>query len=285
MLRQRILTAVVLLAVVAAALLVPTPWPFMVLLSAATGAALWEWLRLTASDSPASLLAGVLLCVLCLTLAWIWMPVASALAFATTNFVIWVMAPLVSTIWLLAVSALVMRAQVNAPARSPVLSFFGVLALFTAWCALSVLFLSGGAWFVVSLLILVWVADSAAYFVGRRWGRRKIAPRVSPGKSVEGALGGLIAGVLWITLSGQIAGSYGHALITRWGLAGAMPLAALLVVASIVGDLFESLLKRRAGRKDSSQLLPGHGGVYDRIDAILPVAPLALTLLLTMPGG
>jgi len=209
---------------------------------------------------------------------------ASALASVTFNFSISVLAPLISAVWLLAVPALVARAQAHAPARSPALSLFAMLALFAAWCAVTAMFLSGGPCFVVSLLILVWVADSAAYFVGRKWGRRKLAPRVSPGKSIEGALGGLAGGVVWIVASGQVEGSYGHALIAHWGLAGAIPLAALLVAVSIVGDLFESLLKRRAGRKDSSQLLPGHGGVYDRIDAILPVAPLAVTLALITPG-
>jgi len=285
MLRQRILTAVVLLAGVVAALLAPTPWPFIVLLSAASGAALWEWLRLTASDAIASVLAGVAFFVFCLVQAWIWTTGASALALASMNLVISVIAPLVSALWLLVVFVLLVRAQVDAPARSPALSLFALLALFAAWSALAILFLSGGAWFVVSLLILVWVADSVAYFVGRKWGRRKLASAVSPGKSVEGALGGLVGGVLWIVLSGQFEGSYGHALIVHWGWLGAIPLAALLVAVSIIGDLFESLLKRRAGRKDSSQLLPGHGGVYDRIDAIVPVAPLALVLAWLAPGA
>jgi len=279
MLRQRILTAIVLLAVIVAALLIPTPWPFVFLLSAATGAALWEWLRLTAGDSPAGMMAGVALFALCLLLAQLWITASSPLALDTLKIAMAVVAPLVSAIWLLAISTLVMRARVHAPARSPTLSLFAILALLAAWSALTILFLSSGAWLVVSLLILVWIADSAAYFAGRCWGRRKLAPQVSPGKSVEGALGGLIGGVIWILASGEIEGSYGQALIARWGPVGAALLAALLVAVSIVGDLFESLLKRRAARKDSSRLLPGHGGIYDRIDAILPVAPLALTLI------
>ena len=279
MLRQRILTAIVLLAVVAAALWVDTPWPFIVLLSVATGAALWEWLRLTASDSPASLCAGILLFVLCLMVTHLWMPMMTPLAFQVADVAITKLIPLVSLLWLTLVPFLVVRGRVDAPARNPGLSLFAILALAAAWCALTTLFLARGAWYVVSLLILVWVADSVAYFVGKALGRHKLAPRVSPGKSIEGALGGVIAGVAWLLISGQYEGSYGHELIAVWGLGGAVLPACLLVAVSIVGDLFESLLKRRAGRKDSSQLLPGHGGVYDRIDAILPVAPLAVALL------
>ncbi|WP_195844167.1 phosphatidate cytidylyltransferase, partial [Bordetella pertussis] len=102
--------------------------------------------------------------------------------------------------------------------------------------------------------------------------------RVSPGKTVAGAVAGVLGAVAWIALSSQWDGTYGQALVERWSWWLALPAAALLGVVSIVGDLFESLLKRRAGRKDSSALLPGHGGVYDRIDAILPVAPLALLM-------
>ena len=87
----------------------------------------------------------------------------------------------------------------------------------------------------------------------------------------------MLGAVVWIGLSSLWDGTYGHALVARWSWL-ALPLAAALGVLSIIGDLFESLLKRRAGRKDSSALLPGHGGVYDRIDAILPVAPFALIL-------
>ncbi|MFQ6748963.1 phosphatidate cytidylyltransferase, partial [Bordetella pertussis] len=93
-----------------------------------------------------------------------------------------------------------------------------------------------------------------------------------------GAVAGVLGAVAWIALSSQWDGTYGQALVERWSWWLALPAAALLGVVSIVGDLFESLLKRRAGRKDSSALLPGHGGVYDRIDAILPVAPLALLM-------
>ncbi|MCD0506276.1 phosphatidate cytidylyltransferase, partial [Bordetella petrii] len=178
----------------------------------------------------------------------------------------------------LAVTAAVVRGRADAPPASLAWSLFSVPAILAAWSVLALMYMARGGWFVVSLLALVWVADIAAYFVGRAIGKRKLAPRVSPGKTVEGAVAGILGAVAWVWVSSLWANSFGHALVERWSLGLALPAAALLGALSIVGDLFESLLKRRAGRKDSSALLPGHGGVYDRIDAILPVAPFALLL-------
>src|SRR5690606_32908688 len=132
--------------------------------------------------------------------------------------------------------------------------------------------------FLVSLLALIWFADIAAYFSGKALGRHKLAPRVSPGKTWEGALGGVLAATAWVLASSYWPDSFGHVLMQRWSWWLVALIAVFLAALSIVGDLFESLLKRRAGVKDSSQLLPGHGGVYDRIDALLPVAPIALLL-------
>lgn len=129
---------------------------------------------------------------------------------------------------------------------------------------------------LLAVLALVWVADTAAYFVGRAWGRRKLAPSISPGKTWEGAAGG-------------VAGALVYAIICRrffddaaW--APYLAAAALLAVISIVGDLFESAAKRRAGVKDSGALLPGHGGILDRIDSATAVLPLAALLLALMKG-
>src|SRR3546814_4210331 len=107
----------------------------------------------------------------------------------------------------------------------------------------------------------------------------KLAPRVSPGKTWEGAVGGVVAATLWVVVSSFWEGSFGFVLRQYWPWAGVIVISVALAALSIVGDLFESLLKRRAGAKDSSGLLPGHGGVYDRIDALLPVAPVAFLLI------
>jgi phosphatidate cytidylyltransferase len=121
---------------------------------------------------------------------------------------------------------------------------------------------------VLFLLVLIWIADSGAYFAGRRWGRRKLAPLVSPGKTREGAYGALAGGLLW---GGVLAALYGVSVPQQGGL---VLLCLLTVVASIVGDLYESLSKRERGVKDSGSLLPGHGGILDRIDSLTAAAPV-----------
>jgi phosphatidate cytidylyltransferase len=123
---------------------------------------------------------------------------------------------------------------------------------------------------VLLVLVLVWIADSVAYFVGRAWGKRKLAPAISPGKSWEGALGGLIGAALYAIILASI---------TQPGAWLALVATAVLLgIVSIVGDLFESAAKRQAGVKDSGTLLPGHGGILDRIDSATATLPLAALL-------
>ncbi len=134
---------------------------------------------------------------------------------------------------------------------------------------------------LLAAMAIVWIADIAAYFVGRAIGRRKLAPSISPGKSWEGAIGGCFA-VVVAGLVAAAAPALGQALPARlvavWSPLGAAIALAALVALSIVGDLHESLLKRQAGVKDSGTLLPGHGGVLDRIDALVPAMPAAMLL-------
>ena len=128
-------------------------------------------------------------------------------------------------------------------------------------------------------LAVAWIADTAAYFVGRRWGRRKLAPSISPGKTWEGAAGGLVGAAAYaMILSILFAGMQG----TR--MAAFLGAAALLVAVSIVGDLFESAVKRQAGVKDSGTILPGHGGMLDRIDSATAVLPVAALLVPWLKG-
>ncbi|MGE8688485.1 MAG: phosphatidate cytidylyltransferase [Achromobacter sp.] len=280
MLGQRIVTAVVLLAILAAAMFSANPWWFVALLALAAACANWEWLRLTLPQPPSPLIAvgvAALLFAGMLGLASAWLA-GDRTGVADPAWVLRYVVPAVAAVWLFAGLAAVVRGRSDAAPASLGWSVFSVPAAFAAWAVLAQMFMARGAGFVVSLLALVWVADIAAYFAGRAFGRRKLAPRVSPGKTIEGAIAGVLGAVVWIGLSSLWEGTFGHALVERWTFWLALPIAALLGVVSIVGDLFESLLKRRAGRKDSSTLLPGHGGVYDRIDAILPVAPFALLL-------
>jgi phosphatidate cytidylyltransferase len=127
-----------------------------------------------------------------------------------------------------------------------------------------------GAAMLLYLLSLVWVADIGAYFIGKRFGRNKLAPAISPGKTREGLFGGLASSLLWMTVVYQFSEGWGFALLPF------LLISVVTSLASVCGDLFESVLKREAGVKDSGKLLPGHGGVLDRIDGVLSATPVFL---------
>lgn len=277
MLRQRILTALVLLLIIAATVAAPTPWPMLALLGIMTGCALWEWWRLVWAHSLARSAGAVLVvCLLGVASRLLVDSQPGLMALANTLIL-----PLACLFWLLAAPSMVLRAQV--PARCPTIGLVlaGLITLLATWYALAWLFVQHGATALISLWALIWCADIAAYFIGRSLGRHKLAPKVSPGKSWEGAVGGVVFATLWLlACAAWWPGSYGALLLPRLGWLGLIGIGLVLAAWSIIGDLFESLLKRRAGVKDSSQLLPGHGGVYDRIDAVLPVAPAAVLLLI-----
>jgi phosphatidate cytidylyltransferase len=168
--------------------------------------------------------------------------------------------------WIIAVPLWLARGV--AMQHRPALIAAGIVVLVPAGYALAMLQPRQ----VLAVLVLVWVADSAAYFVGRKWGRRKLAPSISPGKTWEGAWGGLAAAVAYAIICGTF-------LLGTVGWAALAVSAALLTAISIVGDLFESAAKRQAGVKDSGTLLPGHGGILDRIDSATAVLPVAALLL------
>ena len=162
--------------------------------------------------------------------------------------------------------------------KSAVRTLCGVLLLSAAWLSMVELkaLESGDAWLLLILLI-VWAADIGAYFSGKRWGRVKLAPHVSPGKTREGMYGGLVAVGLTV-----LAFSWWNEL-TFSSVVYLMLLSLVVGLVSVMGDLFESLLKRHAGVKDSGTILPGHGGVLDRIDSILAAAPLYYLGLTFLP--
>ncbi|AUZ03934.2 phosphatidate cytidylyltransferase [Vitreoscilla sp. C1] len=144
----------------------------------------------------------------------------------------------------------------------------GLMLMLLFWAALVNLRgfgTSSDAWHLLCVMMLVWIADTGAYFVGKNFGKRKLAPTVSPGKSVEGALGGMACVLVYVTFA------HGALLDFPSGMVASWILAAFLTAISIQGDLFESMLKRLAGVKDSSALLPGHGGVFDRVDSLIAV--------------
>ncbi|WP_442597928.1 phosphatidate cytidylyltransferase [Parapusillimonas sp. JC17] len=281
MLKQRVITAVALLAILLGTLLAPSLWPLVVLLTVTAGCALWEWLRLTWPEPdtrwPAGLAVASAVVLFCIAYFWLEADPAGW-AFALQAGINRWLLPAVVGIWVFGATALVMQGQSSKRSGGLALSLFAFAAMVAVWAALVQIFIARGAWYLVSLMALIWFADIAAYFTGKAFGRHKLAPRVSPGKTWEGAVGGVAAATLWIWISSFWAGSFGAELYQKWPWWGVVLVSVFLAALSIVGDLFESLLKRRAGVKDSSQLLPGHGGAYDRIDALLPVAPLAMLM-------
>lgn len=278
MLRQRVVTAIILLTIVFAALLAPQAWPMLLLLSVLSALALWEWLRLTVSPRWSGLAAGGAVVFFALACGLLFTAAGKAALFQATVLAGLPLFGVASLFWLTGAVMVVVRGRADLPATSVIFSVVALVAMPTTWLALVLLLVHRGPWFLVSLLALIWVADIAAYFSGKALGRHKLAPRVSPGKTWEGAVGGVAGATLWVMVSTQWPGSFGATLLAQWSWPMLVLFAAGLAAISIVGDLFESLLKRRAGRKDSSGLLPGHGGVFDRVDALLPVAPLAYLL-------
>lgn len=274
MLKQRVITALVLVAILLPTLFAPVAWPFSVLLLVLMGAAGWEWGRLNGAGA-AAIGIGLSLALLC------------ALAMRAG----WGSAPPRPTWWIamfawLAGGSYVLSSGVAAWPRIPswIRCLLGVLLLWTAWLALAAA-RDLGINFILSVFCLVWAADIAAYFGGRAFGKKKLAPSISPGKSWAGVwsgmLGALVLAAFWLWLDAHwhmASQSLFTRLYERWGLAGALGVP-FLAAMSVVGDLFESLVKRAAGAKDSSKLLPGHGGVLDRVDALLPVFPMAMALV------
>lgn len=279
MLRQRIITALVLVAFLLGALTLDSAWPFAVLTLVLIAAAGWEWGRLNQAGDTLALAMGAAVAVAgAVALASGWKDQAPAALW-------W----LVAGLWVVA-GAVALR---SGPARWPQLPrvarwVLGLLMLWSAWLAIAHA-RAIGINFLLSVLCLVWMADVAAYFGGRAWGRRKLAPSISPGKSWEGVWSGMVGvlclAALWMWIDGRF-NVDGPSLYSRLWLAFGLPgmAAALLALCglSVLGDLIESLVKRAAGAKDSSQLLPGHGGVLDRVDALLPVVPAAMALMTLM---
>ena len=275
MLRQRVITALVLVSLLLASLMSSSRWPFALITLALMAAGGWEWGRLNQAGSQVALTMGAAVAaggLLALVGGWgehaptaVWWG-ASALWLAG------------GTVALRSGPAL--WPQLPRPARWGL----GLVAMWAAWLAVAQA-RAVSINFMLSVLCLVWMADIAAYFGGRAFGRRKLALSISPGKSWEGVWSGMVGvlalAVFWIWLDGL--GAFdGPSLFSRLmqtlGVVGMVLALLALSGLSVVGDLVESLVKRAAGAKDSSRLLPGHGGVLDRVDALLPVLPAALAL-------
>lgn len=257
MLRQRVVTAAWLVPVALGGLFGLSGGAFALFTGAIVLLAAWEWTNLAEVVTRLRRLA--LVAGLALVLALLW-----ATGAARASWLLWLAAAgwLVNLHWVTRYPACLAQWQ-STPRRVAM----GLWVLLPAWVGFNVLRETGGVW-LLFVLLLVWGADIGAYFSGRAWGRHKLAPAVSPGKSWEGVAGGLA-----VTLALALVFAAWQGL----GMAGGVALLAVTAVVtlvSVLGDLLESMLKRHRGIKDSSQLLPGHGGVLDRIDSLTAAVPL-----------
>lgn len=268
MLKTRIVTAVVLFAVFFSALFFLSSLAWVLFATLIGAVAAWEWGALMAWGKGSRVALGGGFALLAMTIALI-APAALGLepGFAQAAWPLgrFLYVPAVA-FWLLVVP-LWMRRRWSLPSSLPGV-LVGLLLILPTWLAL-VQLRQAGAGALIAVMAVAWVADIAAYFVGRACGRHKLAPAISPGKTWEGALGGGVAVLV-----------YGFALAPKLPpVLSSQPavlalVLLLLTVTSVIGDLFESLLKRQAGLKDSSAVLPGHGGVLDRIDSLTSILPL-----------
>lgn len=264
MLLQRLVTALVLIPLVVIGVLQLSTVVLGLILALVVLLGGYEWTRLAGIAPPFGKLLYLTVLTVCMAGA----------AFAVQSYPVLILpaALLAVLFWCLVAVSLLRYHPIGASAVGTIeKSALGLLVLVLAW--LSLLLVHGvyqdGPYLVLFLLVLIWVADSCAYFTGRRWGRIKLAPRISPGKTWEGVYGALAGAALcgvvlfwWRPESGSI-------LMLIF-------FSVVIALVSIVGDLFESLLKRQSGLKDSGTLLPGHGGVLDRIDSLCAASPLFL---------
>jgi phosphatidate cytidylyltransferase len=269
MLITRIITAVVLLVVLLAVLFGGYYPAFVVVVLAFLMAAVTECFQLFGRTRRQAALIAVF---------WVGMFGFAFLYAETSAAKFWF--GLASAIWLLRfVPSLATGLPEQGSTRSSIVGLLYAITIIACFAAI-VGFFKHSAIYLLSVMALVWIADIGAYFSGKAFGKRKLAPSISPGKSWEGAIGGGIAVLLLSSLAivfggAQLADTFVVHLQAKLGWVATIVILVVITAASVVGDLFESQLKRRAGVKDSSNLLPGHGGVLDRIDALVPVLPLA----------
>ncbi len=252
---KRILTASVMIPVVLYAVLGGIEWLFLLVLVAVAEICFDEYSMITASRRPVAYLAG--LAILLMPLGW--------LALFTLLFA------------LLMLTLGMRAADLDAGFSQTAAIVLGVIYIFGAW-RIAILLRALNPWWLVFGLVVSWIGDTGAYYVGRRWGRHKLAPRVSPKKTWEGS----VASAMVSGLAGSLALPR---LISGVGTAEALLLALAANIAGQIGDLAESAIKRGAGVKDSGTLLPGHGGLLDRVDSSMFALPVLYAILVNFPNG
>ncbi len=253
---QRIRTAVVLIIIVDIALFASSkPILFGPLLAIGAMVGAHEWTKLMPKWRQPAVFVLLVLVVTVLSLwfqsIWVWV------AWWSISVIIWFMA----LYW-------VTHFPIYTKWYGKKLALMGLIILTASITAMFYLW-QLSPWWILYVFLMVWCADSGAYFVGRKLGRHKMAPNVSPNKSMEGLAGGLVTGLLVV-----IGISVFSLKLTGMALFAFVVLSAITILASVLGDLFESMLKRRADVKDSGTILPGHGGILDRIDSLLSATPI-----------
>lgn len=294
MLITRVITAVVLLLILAVLISLSDPLYFVLFISLASATLAYEWLRMTwpsKAKEPIAAVIGIVMFIVFVLTYWLFMsgeqnnivtmlhqPLAlNSSPWATTVFATFIMLQFfISFIWIFLIPMNVYIGNTSTHAESTMHSIWAVFAVSSAWFAILATYLFIGPWFLLSFLIIIWAADIFAYFGGRFFGGAKLAPAVSPGKTRSGALCGMLAVTIWMLVSAYMDGTFAALILRDMGLLGVVGIGLLMAVVSIAGDLYESLIKRRAQVKDSSRLLPGHGGVWDRLDSVIAVSPFAM---------
>jgi phosphatidate cytidylyltransferase len=279
MLKTRVITAVTAVLILLAALFYFPNWGWGIFTTLIVIAACWEWSRLCAFSPRANVIFLALSALLSAILLLLYLNTSDPLLMQRTAQTLFIAA---GAFWLVAVPLwLKMAWRPRLPALAGVA---GWVVIFPTWAALLLLH-DVSPLLLLSFMAVVWIADISAYFAGKRFGKTKLAPSVSPGKTWEGVVGGLI-GVMayffvWFAAVYYFGASWARTLLQFGAL---LPLVFLALGAvSVIGDLFESWMKRGAGMKDSSNLLPGHGGILDRIDALTSALPVAGLMIFVLP--
>ena len=296
MLKQRVITAIVLLLILIGSYMLG-PVAFAGVMAIAFILAQWEWLKLSGLNSIISALIAVVVGGSAAAITYLVSLDLQVINHASQEYQqlyanlsgMFVMYLTVITLLWVGISIRVFFFFFTGlPVNRIVVGITGVFFPPAAWLAFVAMYATFGISMVISLLAIVWVADIMAYFTGMAFGKHRMSPAISPKKSWEGVAGGMLSvmllGLLFAWLAPEIKTIPG-VIVESMGAVVWIIIAYILVSLSIVGDLFESALKRQAGIKDSSNLLPGHGGFYDRLDAMMPTLPAGFLLTVLVASG